>query len=211
MDGKYPMNTRKQLFDHIRDTLANDELSDHALMNTVNMVEAEANRNLRCTEMVLCTHATTQAGVDKYALPTDYLQMIDVELDRESIPYITPISSDKHTNNRYYPRYTIIGGWLKLFPTPAVDSPKPNNVLLWYYNRIPPLGGEHIKDQINETNWLLNKHYDYYFYAMLIQMEMYTADDERAEKWKILLDQVTDQINRLGVDEVLSGSELNFE
>ena len=152
----------------------------------ISLAEAGFNRNLRAREMLVRSTASTSGQY--VSLPTDFLEMLNIELTSTSPPkrliYITSDRTDDYREQKNNTTgtpdyYTIEGTSIQLLPTPSAAV----TIQLNYYQDIPALSG--LADSAN--NWLLLAHPDVYLYGTLMQASPYIMDPQSAQQWDSLL------------------------
>jgi hypothetical protein len=175
----------------------------------ISLAEAGFNRNLRTREMLVRSTASTSGQY--VSLPTDYLEMLNIELTSTSPPkrlvYITSDRSDdyreRQNNKTGIPDYyTIEGTSIQLLPTPSEAV----TVQLNYYQDIPALSG--LAD--SGDNWLLLAHPDVYLYGTLMQASPYVMDPQSAGQWGGLLDRSMQELQLSDEKSRYSGGTLNM-
>jgi hypothetical protein len=173
------------------------------------LAEASFNRNLRTREMLVRSTASTTGQY--VSLPTDYLEMLNIELTSTSPPkrlvYITSDRSDDYRENSNNEvgtpdYYTIEGTSIQLLPTPSASV----TVQLNYYQDIPALSG--LADSGN--NWLLLAHPDIYLYGTLMQASPYIMDSQSAQIWDGLLSRSMQELQMSDEKSRYSGGTLNM-
>ena len=173
------------------------------------LAEASFNRNLRTREMLVRSTASTTGQY--VSLPTDYLEMLNIELTSTSPPkrlvYITSDRSDDYRENSNNEvgtpdYYTIEGTSIQLLPTPSASV----TVQLNYYQDIPALSG--LADSAN--NWLLLAHPDIYLYGTLMQVSPYIMDQQSAQIWDGLLSRSMQELQMSDEKSRYSGGTLNM-
>jgi hypothetical protein len=173
------------------------------------LAEASFNRNLRTREMLVRSTASTTGQY--VSLPTDYLEMLNIELTSTSPPkrliYITSDRSDDYRENSNNEvgtpdYYTIEGTSIQLLPTPSASV----TVQLNYYQDIPALSG--LADSGN--NWLLLAHPDIYLYGTLMQASPYIMDQQSAQIWDGLLSRSMQELQMSDEKSRYSGGTLNM-
>ncbi len=175
----------------------------------ISLAEAGFNRNLRAREMLVRSTASTTGQY--VSLPTDYLEMLNIELTSTSPPkrlvYITSDRSDdyreRQNNKTGTPDYyTIEGTSIQLLPTPNASV----TVQLNYYQDIPALSG--LAD--SGDNWLLRAHPDIYLYGTLLQASPYIMDPQSAQQWDALLVRSVQELTAADEKSRYSGGTLNM-
>ncbi len=127
------------------------------------------------------TRSTATFDDEYIALPGDFLEIKTLKLNTSPeriLRYLTPerfaeIAASKTAETPNW--YTIIGGELRLGPTP--DSGSSYTGELWYYAKVPALSDS------NTSNWLLAAKPDIYLYGALVEAAPYLLGDERLPLW----------------------------
>jgi hypothetical protein len=175
----------------------------------ISLAEASFNRNLRTREMLVRSTASTSGQY--VSLPTDFLEMLNIELTSTSPPkrlvYITSDRSDDYRDQQDNATgtpdyYTIEGTSIQLLPTPSASV----TVQLNYYQDIPALSG--LADSGN--NWLLLAHPDIYLYGTLMQASPYIMDQQSAQIWDGLLSRSMQELQMSDEKSRYSGGTLNM-
>lgn len=168
----------------------------------ISLAEADLNRSVRHRQML--GRATTTLDSHFTALPTDFLEAKNVQLNTNpltSLKYVTMEHADllRRGDATGQPKYyTIIGDTLEVVPVPSTDY----EIELTYYKQIPALSDD------NLTNWLINSHPDVYLYGTLMQSAPYLKDDERVGVWGSLYRQFVSDLNLSSDKAESSGSTL---
>ena len=168
----------------------------------VALAEADFNRSIR--HRLMLGRATTTLDSHFTALPADFLEAKNVQLDTTPLSilkYATMEQADliRRGDSTGQPRYyTIIGDTLEVVPVPDADY----QIELTYYKQIPALSDD------NLTNWLINSHPDVYLYGTLMQAAPYLKDDERIAVWGTLYRQFVSDLNLSSDKAEVSGSTL---
>jgi hypothetical protein len=142
---------------------------------------------LRVREMEAETDISPSSNV--YALPSDYLGMIDVTAKTSPMRGLDAIS--KRGANRLYPtrstgtpkHYFVVGSNLTVLPYTSAD------IELTYYQTIPALGDS------NASNWLLAKMPNLYFRGALMEAAMHLNQPDLASPMKALTDGYISTLN----------------
>ena len=175
----------------------------------ISLTEAQLNRLLRTREMLV--RSTASASGQYISIPTDYLEMMNIELTSTSPPkrliYITSDRSDDYreqqNNKTGTPSYyTIEGDSIQLLPTPDATY----TLQLNYYKDIPALSG--LADSGN--NWLLANHPDIYLYGTLLQSAPYLMDPQSVGTWGTLYMQSMQELQSADEKSRFSGGTLNM-
>lgn len=165
----------------------------------ITLAEAEFNRRLRTVEMEARSTATLTS--DAVAVPTDFIGLRSIKIDRTTLEYVTPadIFEDERTGG-YPTRYTVTDGQFFFRPAPTSGTVK-----IDYYGSIPALTAS------NTTNWLMTKHPDLYLFATCAQAEWYVVNDARVDAWKARADELIEQINDATQRERYGGRRLRAQ
>jgi hypothetical protein len=192
------LDTYDGLKEAIADALMRDDLTDQIPL-FIKLCEASNARNLRISDME--TVATAEMVDGEVTLPTDFIELINIEGDDvyESWTPITlsqarrdyPTNSGNHTAH-----YAITGSVLTTYPSGG-DA----DVLLTYYAKPAAL------DAGNQTNWLLTKAPDVYLYGSLKHSAPWLEDDTRIQVWETLYQQALSEVRR--TDEIRSGGMIS--
>lgn len=158
----------------------------------ISLAEAKFNRELRTRDML--TRAQATSNNEFVAVPSDFLEAYDLELDmtnigpQQSLQYIGPNEAKILKANKAHGRtefFTIIDGAFELIPAPNANT----DLLLTYYARIPALSNT------QTGNWLLTKSPDLYLYSTLLEASPYLKDDQRIQIWAAARQQVIDAMS----------------
>ena len=202
------ISTKAELHTAVANWLNRSDLTAR-IPEFISLTEAGFNRNLRTREMLVRSTASTSGQY--VSLPTDYLEMLNIELTSPSPPkrlvYITSDRSDdyreRQNNETGTPDYyTIEGASIQLLPTPSAAV----TVQLNYYQDIPALSG--LAD--SGDNWLLLAHPDVYLYGTLMQASPYVMDPQSAGQWGGLLDRAMQELQLSDEKSRYSGGTLNM-
>jgi len=202
------ISTKAELHTAVANWLNRSDLTAR-IPEFISLAEASFNRNLRTREMLVRSTAST-AG-QYVSLPTDFLEMLNIELTSTSPPkrlvYITSDRSDDYRENRNNevgtPDYwTIEGESIQLLPTPSGSV----TLQLSYYQDIPALSG--LADSAN--NWLLLAHPDIYLYGTLMQASPYLMDQESGKIWDGLLSRSVQELTAADEKSKYAGGTLNM-
>lgn len=142
---------------------------------------------LRLREMMAITSLVPASGV--CTLPSDYLQyrrVVELASRRRDLQYVTPTYADQEYSDRasgLSSDFTIIGSSLYMFPLSS------NNIELTYYQAIPNLS------DAAPTNWLLTKQPNLYLHAGLMQLAMFTKDNDLFSRSAALVTALIDGLN----------------
>jgi len=179
------ISTKAELHTAVSNWLNRSDLTAR-IPEFISLVEASFNRSLRTRQMIV--RSTASASSQYVGLPTDFLEMQNIELTSTSPPkrliYISSDRSDDYRERRNNelgtPEYwTVEGESIQLLPTPILAVTLQMN----YYKKIPAMSG--LADSAN--NWLLISHPDIYLYGTLMQASPYLMDPQATEQWARLL------------------------
>jgi len=202
------ISTKAELKTAVANWLNRSDLTDR-IPEFIALAEASFNRNLRTREML--TRSTASVSSQYISLPTDFLEMSNIEITSTSPPkrlvYISQDRSDdyREQNNDKVgkPNYwTIEGDAIQLLPTPDATY----TVQLNYFQTIPALSG--LADSAN--NWLLSAHPDVYLFATLMQASPYLMDQEKTQIWDGLLARSMQELQMADEKSVHAGGTLNM-
>ena len=175
----------------------------------ITLAEAQFNRLLRTRDML--ARSTASVSVQYVSLPTDFLEMLNIELTSTTPPkrvvYITSDRSDDYREKRNDvagtpSHYTIEGTAIQLQPTPD----KAYTLQMNYYKDIPALSAQ----GDSGTNWLLTSHPDIYLYGTLVQASPYLMDQESGKIWDGLLARSLLELKISDERSTYSGGTLNM-
>lgn len=142
---------------------------------------------LRVREMVTVASITPASGA--CALPSDYLQyrrVVEKASIRRELQYVVPSYTDQQYPDRASGLscdFTIVGSSLYMFPVST------NDIELTYYAEIPDLS------DVATTNWLLTKQPSLYLHAGLMQLAMFTKDNELLARSQAIVTSIIDGLN----------------
>ena len=179
------ITTKAELHTAVANWLNRSDLTDR-IPEFIALAEASFNRVLRTRDML--TRATTTTDAQYVALPSDFQEMLNVELTSTDPPrrllYATSDRSDDYreqkSNKTGIPvHYTIEGQTMQLNPTPDVSY----TIQMNYYQDIPALASQ--ADSGN--NHLLLSNPDCYLYGTLMQASPFLMDPQSAQMWDGLL------------------------
>ena len=179
------ITTKAELHTAVANWLNRSDLTDR-IPEFIALAEASFNRVLRTRDML--TRATTTTDAQYVALPSDFQEMLNVELTSTDPPrrllYATSDRSDDYreqkSNKTGIPvHYTIEGQTLQLNPTPDVSY----TIQMNYYQDIPALASQ--ADSGN--NHLLLSSPDCYLFGTLMQASPFLMDPQSAQMWDGLL------------------------
>ena len=175
------ISTKAELHTAVANWLNRSDLTDR-IPEFITLAEAQLNRLIRTREML--TRSTTSTNAQYVALPSDFLEMLNVELTSTDpsrrLLYATSDRSDDYRQQKSDKagipvHYTIEGLTLQLNPTPDQNY----TIQMNYYQDIPALSAKADSD----ANWLLLAHPDIYLYGTLLQSAPYLMDPQSIGTW----------------------------
>ena len=202
------ISTKAELVTAVENWLNRSDLTAR-IPEFISLAEASFNRNLRTRDML--TRSTAPVSSQYVSLPTDFLEMLNIELTSTTPPkrliYITSDRSDDYreqkNNKAGKPSYwTIEGASIQLLPTPDATY----TLQLNYYQDIPALSG--LADSGN--NWLLLAHPDVYLYSTLMQASPYIMDPQAGQQWDALLARSMQELQMSDEKSRYAGGTLNM-
>ncbi|QDP52167.1 MAG: hypothetical protein Unbinned2902contig1001_9 [Prokaryotic dsDNA virus sp.] len=203
------ISTKSELHTAVANWLNRSDLTSR-IPEFITLAEASFNRNLRTRQML--TRTTTTATAQYIGLPSDFQEMLNIELTSTSPPkrliYVTSDRSDdfreQDDNTTGKPKYfTIEGTAIQLLPTPDASYTLQIN----YYKSIPALSG--VAD--SGDNWLLVSHPDVYLYGTLLQASPYLMDPQSTQIWDGLLSRAMQEVIGSDDNSRYAGGTLNMK
>ena len=202
------ISTVAELKTAVSNWLNRSDLTDR-IPEFITLAEAQFNRLLRTRDML--SRSTTSTSAQYVSLPTDFLEMLNIELTSTTPPkrvvYITSDRSDDYREKRKDAAgtpsyYTIEGNAIQLQPTPD----KSYTIQMNYYKDIPALSVQ----GDSGDNWLLTSHPDIYLYGTLVQASPYLMDQESGKIWDGLLARSLLELKISDEKSTYSGGTLNM-
>jgi len=202
------ISTKAELYTAVSNWLNRSDLTSR-IPEFASLAEAGFNRNLRTREMLVRSTAST--ATQYVSLPTDFLEMLNIELTSTSPPkrliYISSDRSDDYRENQNNKTgtpdyYTIEGVSIQLLPTPSASV----TIQLNYYQDIPALSS--LAD--SEHNWLISAHPDIYLYAILMQASPFLMDQQSTQLWDGLLSRSMQELQMSDEKSKYAGGTLNM-
>jgi len=168
------------------------------------LAEARFNRVLRIRAMESKQTASTVAGQQNLALPTNYIQMRNVQMNTSPVTpmqYVTPEIFDRlyggsATGTPKF--YSIIANELQLGPTPDTVQ----TIEMLFYKKFDPLSAD------GDTNWVLTNAPDVYLYGALLEAEPFIMNDARTALWAEAFQNAISSIQEQDNKDRHSGSAL---
>ena len=172
------VDTYTNLKTAIANFLARDDLTAQ-IPDFITMAEARMSRELETRSQEKRVQASSVAGNEYIALPTDLREVREVKLNTTPLTvlsYYSPVALDEKfaSNGQGKPLgYSIIGDELKLRPIPDTAY----TVEIVYIGSIEPLSAT------NLTNNILSRSPDAYLYGALAEAYAYLLDETRASQY----------------------------
>lgn len=195
--------TYSDLKSNIADWLNRSDLTA-VVPSFISLAESQFNRDERLRTRDSQVRATATFNQQYEALPSDYLEMANLNINGV-VPFgkmqfvsLNQIDNykDAYTTAGVPKYYTIVGNQIELLPVPGQDY----DAEMIYYAKIPALS------DTNTTNWLLSKHPDVYLYGALIQAAPYLKDDDRVGTWSNLYERAVGDIEVADERALYAGS-----
>ena len=168
------------------------------------LAEARFNRVLRLRSMETKQTASTAAAQRNYALPTNYIQMRNFQLNTSpltTLSYVTPEIYDRlwGGSSGGTPKfYTILADEISLGPIPGSVI----TMEMLFYKKFENLSGS------VATNWLITNAPDIYLYGTMLEAEPFIMNDERVQLWAAALERGVSDLQEQDNKDRHSGSAL---
>ena len=168
------------------------------------LAEARFNRVLRLRSMEAKYTANTVAGQRNLALPANYIQMRNFQVNSNpltTLSYVTPEIYDRlwGGSTSGTPKfYTILANEVSFGPTPATVM----EVEMLFYKKFDNLSGS------VATNWLITNAPDIYLYGSMLEAEPFIMNDERVQLWAAALERGVSDLQEQDNKDRHSGSAL---
>ena len=201
------LSTFTELKDAVADWLDRSDLTTR-IPDFITLAEARVSRDLRIRAMEVRSTMTTTAGKQYFNLPTNYIQMRNIQLNTNPttpLEYITPEMMDRlyGSSTTGKPRaYSLIGDEMQLAPIP--DSTY--TLEMAYYEKFYSLG-----DGTGGTvvsNWLTSNAPDVLLYGSLLEAEPFIKNDERIGVWVNAYNSAINKIQNADAKDRHSGSAM---
>ena len=151
---------------------------DADLDGFISLCESQTERQLRVRQMVSTTTITLDSELE--TLPTDFLETRSLVLNTNPVRLLNFRTIDSMAMYKAaFPapsrpsEFTVIGNSFQFLPVPDTKY----TATLVYYQSIPRLSPS------TQTNWLLRKAPDIYFYGALVNSAPYLKEDARIQTW----------------------------
>lgn len=143
------------------------------------LAERDMEQKLRHHKMVIKSYSSVAENDGVIALPPDWLEARNLEVNDCQITYQSPDVIDMYRDTNPDATgdpevYSFYGSNIEVWPVPTEDY----TIEMDYYQKIPPL-----EDSVDGTNWLLGDSPSAYLYGSLIHSAPYLRDDSRIALW----------------------------
>ena len=197
------IGTYAELQTAVANWLDRDDLTDR-IPEFISLAEARFNRILRLRSMETKQTASTAGGQRNYALPADYIQMRNFQINTSPLTvlsYVTPEIYDRlwggsQTGTPKF--YTILADEISLGPIPGSVM----TLEMLFYKRFTNLSTSNVR------NWLLTYAPDVYLYASMLEAEPFIMNDTRIPIWSQALQQAITDLQEQDNKDRHSGSAL---
>lgn len=170
-------STYENLRQAIASELNRDDLSAD-IGGFITLCESQTERQLRVRQMIATT--TLALDAELKTLPSDFLETRSLVLNTNPVRLLNFSTIDAMAMYKAaFPapsrpsEFTVIGNSFQFLPVPDTAY----TATLVYYQSIPRLSAA------MQTNWLLTKAPDIYFYGALINSAPYLKEDARIQTW----------------------------
>ncbi len=196
-------------FSELKTAIANwldrDDLTDR-IPEFISLCEARFNRDLRIRAMETKQTASTVGGQQNYALPTNYLQMRNFQINgspNRILEYLTPEMFDRKwagSTNGKPMVYSILADEIQLGPTP--DDVYTMEML--FYKKFDALS------DAAPTNWMITNAPDVYLYGSLLEAEVFLVNDQRLQVWSSGYSRAIEAMSHADLRDRHSGSAMRM-
>ena len=183
--------------------LDRDDLTDR-IPEFIALAEARFNRLLRIRAMETKQTASTVASQRNLALPTNFIQMRNLQINTSpitSLEYVTPEMYDRlygGSDTGTPKAYTILADEIQLGPIPASVQ----TIEMLFYKKFDAL------TSTAPTNWMITNAPDVYLYGCLLEAEPFIMNDPRVQLWATAFQQAIKDIQDQDNKDRHSGSAL---
>ena len=183
--------------------LDRDDLTDR-IPEFIALAEARFNRLLRVRAMETKQTASTVASQRNLALPTNFIQMRNLQINTSpitSLEYVTPEMYDRlygGSDTGTPKAYTILADEIQLGPIPASVQ----TIEMLFYKKFDALTSS------ATTNWMITNAPDVYLYGCLLEAEPFIMNDPRVQLWATAFQQAIKDIQEQDNRDRHSGSAL---
>ena len=197
------IGTYAELQTAVANWLDRDDLTDR-IPEFITLAESRFNRLLRLRSMEAKYTANTVAGQRNLALPANYIQMRNFQVNSNpltTLSYVTPEIYDRlwGGSTSGIPKfYTILANEVSFGPIPATVM----EVEMLFYKKFDNLS------VTTTTNTLLTDSPDIYLYGSMLEAEPFIMNDERVPLWAAALDRAVSDMQEQDNKDRHSGSAL---
>lgn len=183
--------TYTDLQNSIESFLARTDLTAQ-IPDFIKLAEVRMSRELESRSQEKRATASTVAGNEYIALPTDLREVREVKLNTSPLTVLeykspTAIDSDHSTTGQGKPKsYSIIGDEIRLRPVPDAIY----EVEIVYIGEITPLSAT------NATNTILTRHPDAYLSGALVEAYTFLMDEQRAQVYDRKFSRAIEEIRK---------------
>ena len=197
------ISTYSELQTAVANWLDRDDLTAR-IPEFIALAEARFNRILRLRSMEAKYTANTVAGQRNLALPANYIQMRNFQVNTSpltTLSYVTPEIYDRvwGGSTSGTPKfYTILANEVSFGPIPGSVM----EVEMLFYKKFDNLS------VTTTTNSLLTDSPDLYLYGAMLEAEPFIMNDERVPLWAAALDRAVSDMQEQDNKDRHSGSAL---
>ena len=197
------ISTYSELQTAVANWLDRDDLTAR-IPEFIALAEARFNRILRLRSMEAKYTANTVAGQRNLALPANYIQMRNFQVNSNpltTLSYVTPEIYDRlwGGSTSGTPKfYTILANEVSFGPIPASVM----QVEMLFYKKFDSLS------VTTTTNLLLTDAPDIYLYGSMLEAEPFIMNDERVPLWATALERAVTDMQEQDNKDRHSGSAL---
>ena len=197
------IGTYAELQTAVANWLDRDDLTDR-IPEFIALAESRFNRLLRLRSMEAKYTANTVAGQRNLALPANYIQMRNFQVNSNpltTLSYVTPEIYDRlwGGSTSGIPKfYTILANEVSFGPIPATVM----EVEMLFYEKFDNLS------VTTTTNTLLTDSPDVYLYGSMMEAEPFIMNDERVALWATSLSKAISELQEQDNKDRHSGSAL---
>ena len=197
------ISTYSELQTAVANWLDRDDLTAR-IPEFIALAEARFNRILRLRSMEAKYTANTVAGQRNLALPANYIQMRNFQVNGNpltTLSYVTPEIYDRlwGGSTSGTPKfYTILANEVSFGPIPATVM----EVEMLFYKKFDNLS------VTTTTNLLLTDGPDIYLYGSMLEAEPFIMNDERVPLWATALERAVTDMQEQDNKDRHSGSAL---
>ena len=197
------ISTYSELQTAVANWLDRDDLTAR-IPEFIALAEARFNRILRLRSMEAKYTANTVAGQRNLALPANYIQMRNFQVNGNpltTLSYVTPEIYDRlwGGSTSGTPKfYTILANEVSFGPIPATVM----EVEMLFYKKFDNLS------VTTTTNLLLTDGPDIYLYGSMLEAEPFIMNDERVPLWAAALERAVTDMQEQDNKDRHSGSAL---